>query len=71
MPKADLVEVEGRVLDALGGGQYSIQTGEVTIRARLSGRLKKFKIRVLPGDQVRVPVSPYDMSHGMITFRLG
>lgn len=74
MPRDDLIEVEGVIVDALGGGQYRIQTeGEngkgAEIRARLSGKLKKHHIRVLPGDQVTVGVSPYDLSHGMITYR--
>jgi len=42
----------------------------MTIRAMLSGRLKRFKIRVLVGDRVEVAVSPYDPSHGLITYRL-
>lgn len=69
MPRNDLIEVEGTVADALGGGQYSIRTPNSVIRARLGGRLKKNHIRVLPGDQVTVSVSPYDMTHGIITFR--
>lgn len=69
MPKDDLIDIEGVVLDALGGGQYSIQTDGSVIRARLGGKLKKHHIRVLPGDKVQVAVSPYDMSHGMITYR--
>lgn len=70
MPKDDHIEVEGKVTDALGGGQYSVATttGQ-TIRARLNGKMKQHHIRVLPGDTVRVAVSPYDMTHGMITFR--
>jgi len=42
----------------------------MTIRAVLSGRMKKFRIRVLVGDRVRVSVSPYDPTHGLITYRL-
>lgn len=73
MPKGDLVEAEGTILDALGGGQYQVQVdgqGMTVVRAQLSGRLRRHHIRVLPGDRVRVSVSPYDMSHGLITFRL-
>lgn len=69
MPKGDLVEIEGQVVDALGGGKYSIQTAGSTIIAQLSGRLKRNHIRVLPGDTVQVSVSPYDLTHGLITFR--
>ena len=69
MSKGDLIEVEGVVEDALGGGQYSIKTAGAVIRARLNGKLRKHHIRVLPGDKVQVSVSPYDMSHGIITYR--
>lgn len=71
MPKGDLVELEGLVADALGGGQYQIQLEgqETLVRAQLSGRLRRNHIRVLPGDRVRVSVSPYDMTHGLISYR--
>jgi translation initiation factor IF-1 len=72
MPKGDLVELDGTIVNALGGGQYEIQINEQenVVRGQLSGRLKRNYIRVVPGDRVRVAVSPYDMSHGLITFRL-
>ena len=38
--------------------------------AQLSGRMRRFRIRVIPGDRVQVGLSPYDPSHGFITFRL-
>lgn len=69
MPKGDLIELEGSVLDALGGGQYSVQTERALVRAQLSGRMKSNHIRVLPGDRVKVSVSPYDLTHGLITYR--
>lgn len=71
MSKGDLVEMEGVVQEALGGGQYRIKLtqGEVSVRAQLSGRMRRHHIRVLPGDAVRVAVSPYDLSHGLIVYR--
>lgn len=71
MPRDDHVEVEGTIIDALGGGQYKVRAteGGAEIRAQLSGRMKRNHIRVIPGDLVKVAVSPYDMTHGMITFR--
>lgn len=66
----DHVEVEGVISEALGGGQYSVKLLEGgAVRARLGGKMKKNHIRVLPGDHVKVKVSPYDTSHGFITFR--
>jgi len=71
MSKGDLLEMEGVIQDALGGGQYTIRVdqGGAIVRAQLSGRMRRHHIRVLPGDRVRVAVSPYDLSHGLIVYR--
>jgi len=67
----DLIQTTGQVGKILGGGRYQIalDTGQ-TITAQLSGRMRRFRIRVIPGDRVQVGVSPYDPTHGFITFRL-
>lgn len=70
MSKEDLIRFEGKVSDLTGGGNYVILLDNgVTISARLSGKMKKFKIKVLVGDRVTVGVSPYDPTHGLITHR--
>jgi translation initiation factor IF-1 len=71
MSKGDLLEMEGVIQDALGGGQYNVKVdqGGALVRAQLSGRMRRHHIRVLPGDRVRVAVSPYDLSHGLIVYR--
>lgn len=76
MSKDDHLELEGVIEDAMGGGQYRIRLNEKTkdgtytyVRAQLSGKMRQHHIRVLPGDKVRVSVSPYDTSHGILTFR--
>ena len=70
MSKDDLIRIEGKVSDATGGGNYVVLLDNgVTVTARLAGKLKKFKIRILVGDRVTVGVSPYDPSHGLITHR--
>jgi translation initiation factor IF-1 len=71
MSKGDLLEMEGVIQDALGGGQYNIKVdqGGAVVRAQLSGRMRRHHIRVLPGDRVRVAVSPYDLTHGLIVYR--
>ena len=52
------------------GGQFEVQTDAgATVRAQLSGRMRKHRIRVILGDRVTVGLSPYDLTHGMITFR--
>ncbi len=54
----------------LGPGIMEIHCDkDITVKGRLSGRMKKFRIKVLVGDRVEVSVSPYDPSHGLITFR--
>jgi len=67
----DLIQATGSVEKILGGGRYQIalESGQ-TITAQLSGRMRRFRIRVIPGDRVQVGVSPYDPTHGFITFRL-
>lgn len=72
MPKDDHIEVRGKIIDAMGGGQYQIQldnSEKSEIRAQLCGKMKKAHIRVLPGDRVTVSLSPYDLTHGIITYR--
>jgi len=66
----DLVRVDGVVTGLLGGGSYSVDLlNGNRIVARRSGRLRKFHIRIMPGDSVTVGVSPYDVSHGLIVTR--
>lgn len=70
MSRDDLARVDGVVTGVLGGGQYAIDLDNgQKITAGRSGRLKKFHIKVMPGDPVVVGVSPYDTSHGLIMTR--
>lgn len=71
MARDDLIQLEGEVVRTFGGGTMEVALDNgVNIRAVLSGRMKKFRIKVLIGDRVRVAVSPYDPTHGLITYRL-
>ena len=70
MAKDDLVSLEGRITDFGGGGNYKVQLDNgMTINAKLGGKMKKFNVRVIVGDKVTVSVSPYDPTHGLITYR--
>lgn len=71
LARDDLIQATGSVDKILGGGRYqiSLETGQI-VTAQLSGRMRRFRIRVIPGDRVTVGLSPYDPSHGFITFRL-
>lgn len=65
------MELRGFVNEALPGTLFSITTVEgANVLATLSGRMRLNKIRILPGDEVIVEVSPYDMSRGRISTRL-
>jgi translation initiation factor IF-1 len=71
MPKEDdKLVVEGTVVEALPGTQFKVRLENgVEILAYLSGKMRKFYIRILLGDRVKVEMSPYDLSRGRITFR--
>jgi len=71
LARDDLIQATGTVDKILGGGRYQItlESGQV-VTAQLSGRMRRFRIRVIPGDRVQVGVSPYDPTHGFVTFRL-
>lgn len=70
MSREDLAQIEGVITDILAGGNFTVAlpSGQ-SISAKLSGRMRKFQIRVIPGDRVTVGVSPYDPSHGLIIHR--
>ncbi len=66
----DHVKLDGLVSQVFAGGQFEVKTDPgAVVRARLCGRMRKFRIRVILGDRVTVALSPYDLSHGMIVFR--
>ena len=70
LSRNDLIQLEGVVAKVLGGGTMEIQCdNDLTIRGVLSGRMKKHRIKVMVGDRVQVSVSPYDTTHGLITYR--
>lgn len=70
MPKDDHIHLSGSVEKVHPGGQFSVslENGN-TVTARLCGKMRKNRIHVILGDKVDVALSPYDLSHGFITFR--
>ena len=70
MPKDDVIEFEGTVIDALPNTVFKVQlpNGHV-VTAHISGKLRMNYIRILPGDRVTVEVSVYDLTRGRITWR--
>lgn len=68
--KEDKIQAEGTVIEALPGTQFVVQLeNEHEVLAYLSGKMRKYYIRVLLGDRVTVEMSPYDLNRGRITFR--
>jgi translation initiation factor IF-1 len=71
LSRDDHVQLDGVVTQVYAGGQFEVQTDAgAVVRAQLSGRMRKNRIRVILGDRVTVALSPYDLTHGMITYRL-
>ncbi|MCJ7665006.1 MAG: translation initiation factor IF-1 [Desulfobacterales bacterium] len=70
MSRDDLIKLEGVVTKVMGRGTLEIEcNNNTTVRGVLCGRMKKRKIRVMEGDRVQISVSPYDTSHGIVTWR--
>jgi translation initiation factor IF-1 len=70
MAKEEHIELTGEVVQCGMGGIFKVECeGGHLVTAKLGGKMRKFKIRVVLGDEVTVAVSPYDFSRGMITFR--
>ena len=69
--KEEKIEVEGEVVEALPSLMFRVrlESGQ-DVLAKISGKMRKNYIRILPGDRVRVELSPYDLTRGRITFRL-
>ena len=70
MGKEDALEVDGTVTQALANTRFKVQldTG-AEILAHVAGRMRKNFIRIVPGDKVRVELSPYDLTKGRIVYR--
>jgi translation initiation factor IF-1 len=70
MANKDAIEMDGKILDVLPGGQFRVQleNGHIVI-AHVSGKIRMNYIRILPGDTVKIELSPYDLTRGRITYR--
>ncbi len=71
MPKEEVLEFEGKVIELLPQANFKIllDNGH-EIKAVISGRLRKNRIRILTGDRVKVSISPYDLTRGRVTYRI-
>jgi translation initiation factor IF-1 len=68
--KEEKVELEGEIVEALSNGKYRIalDNGHETL-GYVAGKMRRHRIRVLPGDRVKIELSPYDLTRGRIVFR--
>jgi translation initiation factor IF-1 len=73
MAKAEAIEIEGTVVAALPNAMFRVEVvagdEKYQILAHISGKMRKYYIRILPGDTVLVEVSPYDLTRGRIIYR--
>lgn len=67
----DVIEIEGTILESMPNAMFRVQLENGhEILAHISGKIRKNFIRILPGDKVKVEMTPYDLTKGRITFRL-
>ena len=71
MPKEELIETEGKIIEALPNAMFRVEleNGHIVL-AHVSGKMRMNFIRILPGDKVKLELSPYDLNRGRITFRV-
>ena len=70
MAKEELIETEGTVIEALPNAMFRVELENGhRVLAHVSGKMRMNFIRILPGDRVKLELSPYDLSRGRITFR--
>ena len=67
----DVIEIEGTILESMPNAMFRVKLqNDHEILAHISGKIRKNFIRILPGDKVKVEMTPYDLTRGRITFRL-
>lgn len=67
----DIIELEGTIIESMPNAMFKVKLeNDHEILAHISGKIRKNFIRILPGDRVKVEMTPYDLSKGRITFRL-
>lgn len=70
MSKQDVIEVEGKVMEALPNAMFRVKLeNDHEVLAHVSGKIRMNFIRILPGDKVTIELTPYDLSRGRITYR--
>ncbi|MDL1955977.1 MAG: translation initiation factor IF-1 [Candidatus Desulfofervidus auxilii] len=71
MPKEEPIEVEGKVIEALPNAMFRVELDNGhKVLAHVAGKLRVHFIKILPGDRVKVELSPYDLTRGRIVYRI-
>ena len=70
MTKENKIEIDGKIVESLGNAMFRVEIGgKRTVLAHISGKMRVHYIKILPGDTVKVELSPYDLSRGRIVYR--
>ena len=70
MAKEDIIEMPGEVVEKLPNAMFKVKLeNDHELLCTISGKMRKYYIRILPGDKVTVEISPYDLSRGRISYR--
>jgi len=70
MPKQEAIEQEGKIIEALSNAMFRVELeNEHVVTAHISGKMRLHYIKLLPGDKVKLEMSPYDLTKARITFR--
>lgn len=70
IPSKDFIEMNGEILELLPAASFKVKLeNDHEILAHLSGKMRMFKIKILPGDKVKVQMTPYDLTKGRIIYR--
>lgn len=70
MPKEDSITIDGIVKEALPNARFRVElVNKHVVLAHISGKMRQHFIKILPGDSVKVELSPYDLTKGRITYR--
>ena len=71
MPKEEKIEMEGEIVEALPNTMFRVKLdNDHMVLGHISGKMRKNYVRIMPGDRVRIELSPYDLQRGRITWRL-
>ena len=72
MAREGSIEVEGKILESLPNAMFRVELDNGhKVLAHISGKMRMHYIRLLPGDKVKLELSPYDLTRGRITYRIG